>query len=93
MVDCLLCSSVGSACVDGWTGHFKQRGNESGSDEFQSAKVSIPGFGWEELVLRCSDVALDRNVGISVIFLTGGTLSIIHSMPGKFLLQETNNKQ
>ena len=51
MVDCLL----------------EQRGNESGSNGFPSAKVSIPGFGWVELVLLCSHVALDRNVGISVV--------------------------
>ena len=63
MVDCLLSSSVGSACVDDWTGHFEQRGN----DGFPSAKVSIPGFRWDDLVLLCSNVALDRNVGISVV--------------------------
>ena len=57
--------------MDDWTtGHFEQRGNESGSNGFLSAKVSIPGFGWDELVLLvllCSHVALDRKVGISVV--------------------------
>ena len=72
MVDCLLAFFLsglgpGSACVDDWTGHFEQRGNKSGSNGFPSAKVSISGFGWDELVLLCSHVALDRNVGISVI--------------------------
>ena len=67
MVDCLLSSSVSSACVDNWTGHFEQRGKELGNNGFLSAKVSTPGFGWDKLVLLCSHVALDRNVGISVI--------------------------
>ena len=58
---------MGSACVDDWTRHFEQRGNESGNDGFPSAKVSIPGFGWDELVLLASHVALDRNIGMSVI--------------------------
>ena len=72
MVDCLLSSSVGSACVDDWTGHFEQRGNESGSDGFPSAKVSIPGFGLDERILLCSHVALDKKTWAFQSFLSTG---------------------
>ena len=69
MVDCLLALFLSGLARPVWTtGHFEQRGNESGSNGFPAAKVSIPGFGWDdELVLLCSHVALDRNVGISVV--------------------------
>ena len=69
MVDCFFLPQwAASTCVDDWTtGHFEQRGNESGSNGFASGKVIIPAFGWDELVLLCSHVALDRNVGISVV--------------------------
>ncbi len=68
MVDCLLAFFLSGLARPVWTtGYFEQRGNESGSNGFPSPKVSIPGFGWDELVLLCSHVALDRNVGISVV--------------------------
>ena len=53
-----------------WTaglGILNNEENESGSDGSLSSKVSIPGFGWDELILLRSHVALDRNVGISVV--------------------------
>ena len=98
MLDCLLAfflsGLAGSACVDTELGTLKNEETTREGTDFHLQKVSIPGFGWNELVLLCSHVALDRTVGISVVsFEQAGARSIIHSMPGKFLPQETNDER
>ena len=58
---------LGSACVDTELGTLHNEETTREGTDFHLQKVSIPGFGWNELVLLCSHVALDRTVGISVV--------------------------
>ena len=73
IVDCLLAFFLSRLARPVWTTGLGTLNNEEtsreASDGFPSVKVSIPGFGWDELVLLwlCSHVALERNVGISVV--------------------------
>ena len=93
MVDCLLAFFLSGLARPVWTtGHFEQRGNESGSNGFPSAKVSIPGFGTSSFCCVAM-LHLTETWAFQSFLSTGGACSIIHSMPGKFLPQETNDER
>ncbi len=100
MLDCLLAfflsGLAGSACVDTELGTLNNEETTREGTDFHLQKVSIPGFGlWlERARFAVQPCCTGQNRGhFSRFFRTGGARSIIHSMPGKFLPQETNDER